>query len=175
MPDSLSDVYVEPARILVVDDALDNRDLLVALLEDDYAVATAADGVEGLAAIADFMPDLVLLDLMMPNLDGFGVLLALREAAGHAPPVLVISASSERAHRLRALELGAHDFVGKPVDGEELRVRVRNTLKVRRAAALAEANDALRRADRYRDEFLSVMSHELRSPLNFIVGHGSTF
>jgi PAS domain S-box-containing protein len=125
-------------HILVVDDAADNRGLLVQLLQRrGYRVSQAADGQQALEAIAAERPDLVLLDLMMPVMDGFGVLEALGRDRWPMLPVIVVSAATEREARLRALTLGANEFVLKPFDTEELYLRVNNML------ALKDANDVL--------------------------------
>jgi signal transduction histidine kinase len=141
-----------PMHILVVDDVADNRGLLTQLLRHEgHRVSEAADGSEALAAIASDDVDLLLLDLQMPRVDGFEVLKRLGSAAAMNLPVLVVTAAAEREARLRALELGAQDFLTKPVDAQELRARVRTLAALKsahdrlvdQAAALQTANDAL--------------------------------
>ncbi|MFN3430171.1 MAG: response regulator [Candidatus Sericytochromatia bacterium] len=141
-----------PLHVLVADDVPDNRGLLSQLLRHEgYRVSEAADGVEALALLAKGDVDLLLLDLQMPRMDGFEVLTRLGSMADQNLPVLVVTAAAEREARLRALELGAQDFVTKPVDSQELRARIRTleSLKVahdrvvEQARALQAANDAL--------------------------------
>ncbi|MEO7745506.1 MAG: EAL domain-containing protein [Actinomycetota bacterium] len=128
------------ATILVVDDEPANRKLLQALLAPEgYVVRTAASGREALDLVARQPPDLVLLDVMMPELDGYAVAAALKADPSTARiPVIMVSALCDRDTRLSGLHAGAEDFLAKPVDRAELWLRVRNLLR------LKEISDALR-------------------------------
>jgi phosphoserine phosphatase RsbU/P len=120
------------ARILVVDDVLENRDLLMRRLQrlGFNAIDQADNGVRALAAIAAKTYDLVLLDIMMPELDGFGVLEALKKDGRiNDLPVIVISALNEIDPVVRCIELGADDFIFKPFNPTLLRARVLATLE----------------------------------------------
>jgi phosphoserine phosphatase RsbU/P len=120
------------AKILVVDDVAENRDLLARRLTrlGFRAIDQAANGVEALAAMDAAAYDLVLLDIMMPELDGFGVLEALkRDGRINELPILVISALSEIEPVVRCIELGAADFIVKPFNPTLLRARVLSTLE----------------------------------------------
>ena len=121
------------ARILVVDDEERNRRLLVAMLETEgYSASEAADGTQALALVRQRPPDIVLLDIMMPGIDGYEVARALKaDAATQAIPVVMVTALDDRESRLRGLEAGAEEFVTKPVDRNELRIRVRNLLRLK--------------------------------------------
>jgi diguanylate cyclase (GGDEF)-like protein/PAS domain S-box-containing protein len=124
----------KPARILVVDDEQRNRRLLVGMLEaEGYAAPEAADGAQALELARQSPPDLILLDVMMPGMDGYEVARALKAdaAATKAIPVVMVTALDDRASRLRGLEAGAEEFVTKPVDRNELRIRVRNLLRLK--------------------------------------------
>lgn len=123
----------ERARILVVDDEERNRRLLVAMLEaEGYAAAEAADGMQALEFARQSPPDIVLLDIMMPGMDGYEVARALKaDAATKTIPVVMVTALDDRESRLRGLEAGAEEFVTKPVDRNELRIRVRNLLRLK--------------------------------------------
>jgi putative two-component system response regulator len=126
------------ARILVVDDEERNRRLLAAMLEaDGYLVLEAADGEQALALARQSAPDLILLDIMMPGMDGFEVARALKADHATRPvPVVMVTALDDRESRLRGLEAGAEEFITKPVDRNELRVRVRNLLRLKEISNL---------------------------------------
>ena len=121
------------ATILIVDDEIRNRKLLEALLRSEgYATMSAASGTDALAAIAQQAPDLVLLDVMMPDMDGFHVARTLKgDASTSHIPIIMLTASADRHSRLAGLESGAEDFLNKPVDRAELWLRVRNLLRVK--------------------------------------------
>jgi PAS domain S-box-containing protein len=124
-----------PGRhILVVDDMADNRNLLVQQLRrKGHRVSEATQGAEALAQIDADRPDLVLLDLMMPVMDGFGVLERLKGDGGPLLPVIVLTAATEREARMKALTLGAHEFLNKPFDTEELFLRIGTLLRLKDA------------------------------------------
>jgi sigma-B regulation protein RsbU (phosphoserine phosphatase) len=134
------------AKILVVDDVAENRDLLLRRLTrlGFSLIDQAANGVEALAAIGSKAYDLVLLDIMMPELDGFGVLEALRrDGRINELPVIVISALDEIEPVVRCIELGAADFIVKPFNPTLLRARVLTTLE--KKALTDRTRDELRR------------------------------
>ncbi|MEZ5788295.1 MAG: response regulator [Xanthobacteraceae bacterium] len=149
-----------PVRILAVDDAPQNLEILRARLEaNGYEVITAADGEEGLARARDSDPDLVLLDIMMPKLDGVAVLRKLKEdKALRFVPVVLVTAKSDMRDVVAGLEAGADDYLVKPFDQAALVARVRSLLRIKelhdlvlaqaakleeQAAALAEHNRSL--------------------------------
>ena len=111
-------------RILVVDDEDNLRTMLVAALKyEGYEVAQAEDGAAGLRAARETKPDLIVLDVMMPNLDGFGVVKRLREA-GDRTPVIFLTARDAPEDRVTGLNLGGDDYLPKPFSLEELVARV---------------------------------------------------
>jgi CheY-like chemotaxis protein len=130
----------EPASILIVDDESANRRLLRALLgPEGYVTRTAGSGEEALASIADDPPDLILLDVMMPGLDGRQVARAIKaNPANRNIPIIMVTAQSDREARLTALDAGAEEFLTKPVDRAELWLRVRNLLRLKELGDLLE-------------------------------------
>ncbi len=114
-------------KILIVDDSATAREIVVRVLGPGYDIVKAGDGVEALAKIAETSPDLVLLDLLMPVMDGFGVLENLA-AAGSSIYVVVLSADIQKSTRQRVLALGAVDLINKPVNPDILRSLVRGLL-----------------------------------------------
>ncbi len=115
-------------KILVVDDEPMVRDVLARYLEaDGFEVSTASDGLEALDAARDADPDLVVLDLMLPHLDGLEVMRRLRERAD--TPVVLLTAKGEEVDRIVGLELGADDYVAKPFSPREVVARVRAVLR----------------------------------------------
>jgi diguanylate cyclase (GGDEF)-like protein/PAS domain S-box-containing protein len=121
------------ATILIVDDEAANRKLLEVLLRPEgYVTLTAASGAEALACVAQHPPDLILLDVMMPGMDGFQVARSLKDdPATSSIPVVMLTASVDRTTRIAGLKAGAEDFLLKPVDRDELWLRVRNLLRLK--------------------------------------------
>ena len=123
----------EPASILIVDDEGANRRLLQAQLRaEGYVTRTAASGEEALASIAEDRPDLILLDYLMPRIDGRQVAAVVKgKASTRDIPIIMVTALNHREARLAALEAGVEDFLTKPVDRAELWLRVRNLLRLK--------------------------------------------
>jgi putative two-component system response regulator len=127
------DMVVTRERILVVDDDPNNRHLFQAFLEPlEVEINSACNGYEALERIQSWSPDLVLLDVMMPGMDGFDVLTALKgERDSQGIPVVMITALQDVESRVKAYEAGADDLLSKPIDSIELQARARSLLKVK--------------------------------------------
>ena len=125
---------------------------------EGYAVLDAADGTQALELARQSPPDLVLLDIMMPGMDGYEVTRQLKaDAATKAIPVVMVTALDERESRLRGLKAGAEEFVTKPVDRNELCIRVKNLLR------LKEFSDFLADHNRMLDAQVKERTHQLLS------------
>src|SRR6266702_5101015 len=123
------------SRVLIIEDELPMRTALQDCLESEgYRVLGAADGERGLAHALQDKPDLILLDIMMPRLDGYSLCAELRRR-GHAVPILMLTAKGQIEDRVKGLDVGADDYLVKPFSTEELLARVRAVLRrVQRAA-----------------------------------------
>ncbi len=123
----------EKAKILVVDDEDGNLHLVEAMLSPlGYEVILASDGEEALAKVKETPPNVILLDTLIPKIDGFEVVRRLKkDEATKTIPVVMMTAQKAVEDRLKALEAGADDFLTKPVDEAELRARVNSLLKVK--------------------------------------------
>ncbi len=123
----------QPRKILVVeDDIMNNRLLATILTRLGYAVDTAFDGVSGLEKVECSPPDLILLDLDLPRMDGYEVARRLKQSdRSKIIPIVVVSSFAEVENRIKALDAGADDFLSKPIDQVELRARVQSLMKVK--------------------------------------------
>ena len=170
----------QAVRILVVDDDPIARSLMRATLEnDDFVVIEAEDGVEGCEACALHRPDLVLVDVVMPRMDGYELCRHLRAQPDFAHlPIVVVTSLDDIPSIAQAYDAGATDFIPKPINWLVLNQRARYILRASQAFeelkrnrdSLMIAKEAAEAADRAKTEFLANMSHELRTPLNAIIG-----
>ncbi len=158
------------ARVLLADDNADMRAYVQRLLGGRYSVEAVADGHAALAAARRTSPDLIVSDVMMPGLDGFGLLRDLKaEPATAAVPVILLSARAGEEATLEGLAAGAADYLVKPFSARELLARVEGAIQIARARTrLEHALEALQRSVRLSEIFMGVLSHDLRNPLHAI-------
>jgi K+-sensing histidine kinase KdpD len=162
------------ARILVVDDeAPIRRSLQCLLAAEGHDVFEAEDGAQALAAVDSWSPDVVLLDVMMPRLDGLEVCRRLKANPVTAPiPVLLVTGLSEKQDRLQGIKAGANDFLTKPIDPQEAALRTRNAVFSKRLHdRVRESYERLKDLEELRDDLTHLIVHDLRSPLAGIKGY----
>lgn len=154
-----------PETILIVDDTPANLGVLVETLgEAGYQLMVAEDGEEALAQTQQTRPDLILLDVMMPGIDGFETCRRLKaQAATRDVPVLFMTALHEAADKVKAFEAGGVDYITKPIEHQEAMARVRTHLALRRLQRELEAQLALK------ERFMRFAGHDLRNPLCLIL------
>jgi len=147
-------------NILVVDDSADNRFLVQTTLEcGGYGVALAENGKIALEKVDQLLPDLILLDVMMPEIDGYEVTRRIRQNVDLPYiPILLITAD-ERSSVVKGLDIGADDFIRKPVDVDELLARVRSLLRLKHS--IDERDHMVRQ----QEDFVMRLTHDLRTPL----------
>jgi two-component system, sensor histidine kinase and response regulator len=148
------------SRILAVDDIPDNLALIETILEDEgYEIVLASSGKVALAQIEQFPPDLILLDIMMPEMDGYEVTRRIRQNS-KLPYIPILLLTADRASDVvLGLESGADDFVRKPMDVDELMARVRSLLRLKHSI------DEREQLSLQRQDFISHLTHDLRTPL----------
>lgn len=181
----------DKAKILIVDDEASMQTALEALLyRENYELVFAQNGQEALKKVAEFVPDLILLDVMMPDMDGFEVCMRLRaDPMMSQVPIVMVTALDDRASRMRGFEVGVDDFISKPYDSSELRARVRTITQLDRFRRLLQERarfewvveqaddgylmldtaDQITYANPNARLFLSLQNHDIGSmPVNFL-------
>jgi len=169
---------MNPARILIVDDEERNVKLLRGMIASEkYEVDTASGGQEALDYLKSNKPDLILLDVMMPDIDGFEVCRHLKaDEDTRIIPVLMVTALMEKEHRVKAMQVGADDFLSKPVDRTELLVRVKSLLRIKAFQdklfesnrQITAKNERLEELERTKEELTHMVVHDLMNPLAVI-------
>jgi len=159
------------AKILVIEDEPGIRRNLAELLElEDFMVQTAVDGLNGVEVARHWQPDLIICDIMMPNLDGYGVLTELRRQPGTATtPFIFLTAKADKADRRTGMGLGADDYLTKPFTSEE----VLSAINARLARTNTLTRQFEQRLTELRDNLALSMPHELRTPLTGIYSMSS--
>ena len=158
-------------KILIVDDVMSNVLLLKVLLTNEkFAIATASNGRQALEQVEKENPDLVLLDVMMPDMSGFEVALHLKSNPITADiPIIFLTALNSTADIVKGFQVGANDFISKPFNKEELIIRVTHQISLVAAKRLIlSKTEELQRTIAGRDKLYSVIAHDLRSPMGSI-------
>ena len=163
-------MQINPAefKLLVVDDVQTNVLLLKALLgKEGYGILVANNGQEALEVIRNKNPDLILLDVMMPGMDGFEVAERLKSEEFRCEiPIIFLTALDDTQSIVNGFKLGVGDFISKPFRKEELMVRIKHQLSLVAARRIIEEkNEELRKTIAGRDKMYSVIAHDLRSPM----------
>ena len=161
-------------KVLIVDDNKENLDLVTYFLKpQNYQLLTAGDGETALELIVREMPDIILLDIMLPRMSGFEVCEKVKKnPATRFIPIVMITALKELKDKIRALEAGADDFISKPFENVELLTRVKSLLRVKKYHdELQESNRALQRMDQFKEELAHLIVHDMKNPIFVIQGN----
>jgi signal transduction histidine kinase/BarA-like signal transduction histidine kinase len=166
-------------KILLVDDTEDNLDLLIEFLSENYDLSIAMDGISALKRVELDLPDLVLLDIMMPEMDGYEVCQTIKlNPLTKDIPIIFLTAKTDANSIVKGFELGAADYVTKPFYEEELLARVKVHIDLKHAREVAEsarkeaelAKQKAEQSEKLKSIFLTTMSHEIRTPMNGVLG-----
>lgn len=166
------DATTDRPTILVVDDTPTNIDVLREGLCETYFVQAATSGRVALRIVERKHPDLILLDIMMPDMDGLEVCRRLKaDPATHDIPIMFVTAKTDPISEVEGFDLGAVDYITKPVNLHRLKARVRAHIDLARARRrLAAQNEELIEAARLREDVDRIIRHDLKSPLTAIIG-----
>jgi signal transduction histidine kinase len=159
-------------KILVIDDKIDNFDIIETLLGNDhYEIYYASSGLKAFTLLETMNPDIILLDVMMPDMDGLEVCYRLKNNLQYQHiPIIMVTALNTKEDLASCLENGADDFIAKPIDGIELRARVRSLLRMKEQYDQLKNLVTLREETlRIREDMSNMIMHDLRNPLSTIV------
>lgn len=159
--------------ILIVDDVLKNLQVIGTILESEgYEIAVASNGYEALELIKNDIPDLILLDISMPDMDGYEVCKRLKEdEETKNVPVIFLTARTETADIVQGFQIGGVDYVTKPFKKEELLSRIRTHIELTYSKMkLKQMNDELIMLNNQKNEFLAIAAHDMKNPLSVIKG-----
>lgn len=165
--------HTPKADILIVDDTPDNLRVLSAMLTTrGYEVRKALNGPRAIASVQSEPPDLILLDIKMPEMDGYTVCRNLKASASTSEvPIIFISALDDALDKVKAFSSGGVDYVTKPFQEAEVLARIEHQLRIQRLQhQLVEQNEELLRSNRELEQFAYIVSHDLQQPLQSITG-----
>ncbi|NNE70835.1 MAG: response regulator, partial [Rhodothermales bacterium] len=175
--DENGEEIVKQHLVLVVDDSPDIREYVALCLNKRYEVVTAVDGKDGLKKAKAVRPDLIVSDVMMPQMNGFDLCRSIRADEDiRETPVVLVTSKATPEDKIEGLEAGADDYVAKPFSARELLARVENLVRVQDQKSsleslnseLLSSNAALRQASEMKSQLLSIASHDMKNPLTAI-------
>ncbi|HMB92889.1 MAG TPA: ATP-binding protein, partial [Rhodothermales bacterium] len=178
-PQPIHDDEEASVAVYVVDDNAEMRAYIADCLGDQYHIVAAANGREALKMMRTTPPDLIITDLMMPHMDGYALIKALRRDEVHSRvPILMLTARATDDATINALEAGADEYIAKPFNARELRARVHNMLALQQQArtlqalneTLTHTNKLLWQESEAKTQLLGMAAHDLRNPLAGIIG-----
>lgn len=171
---------MDKAKILIVDDEKKNIKLLKGMLfSENYNLFEACSGEEALGLVPAIHPDLILLDVMLPGVNGFEVCRQLKQNdKTKTIPIVMVTVLTEKEQRVKALKAGADDFLSKPVDHTELVVRIKSLLRIKSYhdelldsyTEIAEKNEKLLKLEKIKEGLTHMIIHDLRNPLGALSG-----
>lgn len=168
-------------KILIVEDNQENIDLLYYFLSPQgYDLTSVMDGQEAIKAVESEKPDLILLDIMLPKLDGFAVCERLKKDNDtKSIPIIMLTALKDLKDKIKSLEVGADDFISKPFENVELLARVKSLLRLkeyhdeiqRKTEELEKKNRSLMKMDDFKEDLINLIVHDMKNPLFVIQGN----
>jgi len=168
-------------KILIVEDNQENIDLLYYFLSPQgYELTAVMDGQEAIKAVESEKPDLILLDIMLPKLDGFAVCERLKKnSETKSIPIIMLTALKDLKDKIKSLEVGADDFISKPFENVELLARVKSLLRLKeyhdeiekKNAELEKKNQSLMQMDDFKEDLINLIVHDMKNPLFVIQGN----
>ncbi len=159
--------------VLVIDDQVENIRVLINILREyNYKTAVATNGREALEFVEKTLPDIILLDIMMPGMDGYEVCRKLKEnPATREIPVIFLTALNTINDMVKGFEVGGIDYISKPFKQEELLVRMKTHIDLRNSQKIIEEqNKRLVKINNEKNEIMSLVAHDLKNPINTIIG-----